>query len=145
MRQSRAEILAKVKEWRKEKAAKDKKAELEKISEEKAELELMIRMMESLILGIGNPEREMREFLERDVTADFIKGHMKDLKTQLSDIEKEKRILVATDGEHADMWEQRIEADVRVKYQAALLVGAEGLKKLELESLTAASRTLQQP
>jgi len=145
VRQSRAEILAKVKEWRKEKAAKEKKAELEKISEEKAELELMIRMMESLILGISNPEREMREFLERDVTADFIKGHMQDLKTQLSDIEKEKRILVATDGEHAYMWEQRIEADVRVKYQAALLVGAESLKKLELESLTAASRTLQQP
>ena len=66
---------------------------------------------------------------------------MQDIKTKLAYIEKERLVLVATDGENVAVWERIIEADVRVKYRAALLVGAEGLKKLETESPTAASRT----
>ena len=117
-------------------AARDEK----KLTREKAEkTEELIRMMEATILGIGDPERQIRESLEREVGVDFLREEMQDMKMRLAEIEKEKTVLVTTDGENAAAWERRIETDVKAKFRAALLVGAEGIRKLEAESPTAVS------
>ena len=77
VKQSRAEVLAKYIEWKKGKAAeleevaaareekrlaKEKAENEEKLTKENAEeLEKLIRMMEEIILGICDPERQIRE------------------------------------------------------------------------------------
>ena len=84
VKQSRAEVLAKYREWKKGKADKLEgiaaAREEKRLTKEKAEeLKKLIRMMEAAILGIGDPERLMRESLEREVSVDFIKKEMQDI------------------------------------------------------------------
>ena len=79
---------------------------------------------------MGDPEKEVGEVLGRDVTVDGIKQEKKKVEDKLATVEKEMRLTVALDGENADKWVRRVEAEVRPKYRAAFILAEEGIKKL---------------
>ena len=64
-----------------------------------------------------------------------------DLKDWLAQIEKDKEILMAAEGTTGvgSRWERKVAHEARAKIRAALFLAEEGLKKMESESLAAAS------
>ena len=93
--------------------------------------------MEAELLCVGDPEKDVREFLQRDIMVKGLQREIKRIEDKLVLIEKEKKTLIAADGENGGMWERKVEAEARAKYRAALLLGEVGMKKLGSASPTA--------
>ena len=51
--------------------------------------------MEDALLLVGDPEKDMCEFLERDITAEDVQREMKRMKDKLARTEEERTILLA--------------------------------------------------
>ena len=88
---------------------------------------------------MGDPEKEMDDFLKEEIERDCVQGRIKDVKDKLTQIEEERRILIAEDGENADKWIRQVETEARAKYKAALILGEKALKKLGSASSVASS------
>ena len=64
--------------------------------------------MEAELLCVGDLDKDIRKFLERDITAEGLQREMKRIEDKLANVEKEKKIIVAADGENVGMWERKV-------------------------------------
>ena len=64
-------------------------------------IEELTRWMEAKVGGIGDPDKDIGELLERNVSVECIREEVRDLKDKLAKIEEAKEILIAADGMNA--------------------------------------------
>ena len=94
----------------------------------------LTKRLEAKLSGVGDPDKDMGEMLARNVTVECIKEEVQDLKDKLAVIEDVKEMLVAADGENAELWGRRLETEAKAKYRAAMLRGREGIRERESAS-----------
>ena len=126
-RNSKTEALSKFGDWVREKANKEVEAAAEieerRLARDKAEKTRELgALLEAKLANIGDPVKDVQEFLDRDVSMTGLKDLIRtDLKDRLAQIEKDKEILMAAEGTTGvgSRWERKVAHEARAKIRAA--------------------------